>query len=129
MDRIIRRIRKQVAVARRTSGRRPAYPDALRAEAVKAADALLEAGYSHLRAAQALDLNPATLKSWQRRATGEHPRFSAAMLQVDVQAGSGSADEEGTPDRARRPVLYGPHGLRVEGLDVAAVAELLRRLS
>ena len=32
------------------------------------------------------------------------------------------------PAVARSLVVHGPHGLRVEGLDVAGVAELMRRL-
>jgi hypothetical protein len=32
-------------------------------------------------------------------------------------------------ERAGRIVVHGPHGVRVEGLDLAGVAELLRRLA
>jgi transposase-like protein len=124
MDILIRRVRRQLAAARRRSGGgRPHYPEELKAEVLVAASALYDSGCSHQAVARELDINPVTLSNWQRRAEELDDAEDAMMLPVDVMHDVDDVDGE-----HRAPVVYGPAGVRVEGLDVAGVAELLRRL-
>lgn len=87
---------------------------------------LKQRGVEYLRARQAagtplsavlreLGLRRETLAGWSApEETGERPRF----VPVTVEEAA-----------AGRVVVHGPGGLRIEGLDVAGVAELLRRLA
>lgn len=125
MQKLIRRVRRRLSAARRGSaGGRPHYPDELKSEALKAAAALHDAGYAHAAAARELDINPATLTNWQRRAEEDDGSEAATMLPVEMIPGEQSVTVE--PPQI---VVHGPAGVRVEGLDLADVAELLRRLS
>jgi len=125
MEKLIRRVRRQLAATRqRSAGGRPYYPEELKTETLTAAATLYEAGYSHLAASRELDINPVTLSNWQRRAEELDDAEAATMLPVDVVT-----EAEDVVDEPQSPVVYGPAGVRVEGLDVAGVAELLRRLS
>lgn len=124
MEKMIRRVRRQLAVARqRSAGGRPHYPEKLKSKTLTAAATMYEAGYSHLAAARELDINPVTLANWQRRAEELDDAEAAAMLPVDVVAG-----EQDVLAEPPQVVVHGPAGVRVEGLDVSGVAELLRRL-
>ena len=124
MEKLVRRIRKQLAAARRRSTGRPRYPRQLKAEVVVAAAGLHDAGYSHQAASRELDLNPVTLMNWIRKAASYGAEDDASMVEVSVVA-EGEALTQETPEL----VVHGPLGTRVKGLDVAAVAELLRRLA
>lgn len=123
MEQQILRVRARLAVARRRSVGRPQYPETLKLEAVQAAAALYGAGFSHLAAARELDLNPVTLTNWERAAASGGEPGTAAMLPVNVVPAVDAVE----PPRAE-PVVHGPLGVRVEGLDVEGIAELLRRL-
>jgi transposase len=82
-------------------------------------------GAAYLRARQAagarlsvvlreLGVRRETLARWSKPAAEARPRFVPVAV---VEAPGG------------RVVVHGPAGVRVEGLDVAGVAELLRRLA
>ena len=94
-------------------GRGRRYPEALKREAVEYLAERRGVGRGIDTTAAELDLPSNTLRIWAatpRRAT-------AGFVPVTI-VGEGS-----------RLVLHGPGGIRVEGLDVATLADLLRRLA
>lgn len=123
MEKFVRRIRKQLEAARQRSAGRTQYPSELKAEVVVAAAALQDAGSSRQAASRELGLNPVTLSEWQRKAASEDDGPDASMLPVAV------ITEREVLHNAQHPVVHGPLGVRVEGLDVEGVADLLRRLA
>ncbi len=95
----------------RGQGRR--YPEALKREAVEYLAERRSVGRGIDTAAAELDVPSNTLRIWAAT-----PRTaSTAFVPVKI-VGEGS-----------RIVLHGPGGIRVEGLDVATLADLLRRLA
>ena len=97
----------------RGAGRR--YPAELRRQGAAYLAARREAGGTVSAVLRELGVRRDTLAGWARP-TGapRKPRF----VPVTVVGGV-----------AGLIVVHGPHGVRVEGLDVAGVAELLRRLA
>ena len=73
--------------------------------------------------AEKLGINSATLYNWLRRPAPAH------FLPVAVVAESTELVAALEPAPGSQPVLIAPGGYRVEGLDLEAVAELLRRLA
>jgi transposase len=77
-------------------------------------------GISRTRACDELGLDWGNVHRWK---TGRDPRSTTSFRRVRVIA---------APDpvaaRAAQLVVHGPRGLRVEGLDVEGVVDLLRRL-
>ena len=103
------------AVARRGPiGPRLRYPPELRAVALAYARDRLAAGVGLKTVTKELSIGRHTLQGWLAA-----PEQAQAFRKVEV------IDE---PGRGGHLVVYGPRGLRIEGLDVAGVAELLRRL-
>lgn len=123
MEKIVLRIRKQLAAARRRSAGRTQYSHQLKGEVVAVATALQDVGHSRQSVSRELGLNPVTLADWVRKAATVGEETEASMLPVAVV----SADE--VPHDSQHPVVHGPLGVRVEGLDVEGVADLLRRLA
>lgn len=124
MEKSVRRIRKQLEAARQRSAGRTQYPRELKAEVVVAAAALQDGGSSRQAASRKLGLNPVTLADWQRKvSTVDSEGPDASMLPVAV------VSEREVLHNAQQPVVHGPLGVRVEGLDVEGVADLLRRLA
>lgn len=98
---------------RRGPGRR--YPPDLRRRGAEYLRARLAAGAPLSAVLRELGVRRETLAGWATPAeAGPSPRFVPVTV-VGPAAG--------------RIVVHGPSGLRIEGLDVAGVAELLRRLS
>lgn len=117
MNDAIREIRNQVRTHTRS---RPAtsvrYPAAVREAAVALARERTREGRSISRTAKELGLRPRTLWLWMRQ--GRAPRLRpVAVVTAPRDAG------------ATRAVLVTPQGFRVEGLDAAGLAVLLRELS
>ena len=109
-------LRSALAVADRNAVGR-AYPEPLRRAAVAFATAARRRGETIASIAATLGLPAITLQRWLRREQ-ESP-FRAAIIV-----------EPATPFPAGSPiVVHAPGGVRIEGLDVAGLAELLRRLA
>ena len=107
-------LRSALAVAER-SGVGRAYPIALRRAAAAHGISARDRGAPLTVVAAALGLPPITLQRWIQRE-------GASMFRSAVVV------EPAAPPSSPL-VVHGPRGLRVEGLDVAGVAELLRRLA
>jgi transposase len=103
-------------------GRTTPYPKKLRDEAVDYARERREQGTTWRLVAGELGIGIDSLTNWARLAErrGAKPEFrQVALKQAEVAvSGPGGA-----------LVVHGPGGVRVEGLDVAGLAELMRRLS
>ena len=103
-------------------GRTTPYPKKLRGEAVEYARERREQGATWKLVARELGIGIDSLMNWARAAgsSAGKPEFrQVALTQAEVAvSATGSA-----------LVVHGPGGVRVEGLDVASLAELLRRLS
>ncbi len=98
---------------RRGPGRR--YPAEVRKLGAEYLRGRLAAGGSTSAAVRELGVRRHTLARWAVTAAPEpRPRFVPVSV---VEAAGG------------RIVVHGPGGIRVEGLDVAGVAELLRRVA
>jgi predicted ABC-type transport system involved in lysophospholipase L1 biosynthesis ATPase subunit len=95
------------------------YPRQLRREALGYARRRQQAGDSLKSIGGRLGLRPQLLHYWQKTSNGVMRRVRIASAR----------DARATSLEAGRLVLLTPGGLRVEGLDVAGLAELLRALS
>jgi transposase-like protein len=92
-------------------GKRGRYPLALRAAVLEFADEAKRGGKSHRKVAAELGIGEQTLWAWRAA------RRDAAVVPVAIVEGEGSRE---------LVVECGP--LRVHGLDVETLAELLKRL-
>jgi transposase-like protein len=101
-------------------GRTTPYPAELRNEAVDYARERRGQGATWSLIAQELGLGIDSLTRWVELAGGRDD--AQPFRRVALKVGE-------PPAAAGTLVLHGPGGVRVEGLDVATVAELLRRLS
>jgi hypothetical protein len=102
-------------------GRTTPYPKKLRDEAVDYAQERRAQGATWGGIAQELGIGVDSLTKWARTAERSPavPAFRQVSLEQEVVASTAG----------RGLVVHGPGGVRVEGLDVASLAELLRRLS
>lgn len=96
---------------RRGAGKR--YPAEVRGQGAAYLAARRAAGVPMSAVLRELGLRRDTLARWVEQAPAARPRFVPVSV-VEEAAGI---------------VVHGPRGVRVEGLDVAGVAELLRRLA
>jgi hypothetical protein len=103
-------------------GRTTPYPQKLRDEAVQYAQERRAKGATWGLIAQELGLGVDSLTHWARGT--KRGRDVPGFRQVKLKQSTSAEGLAGS-----RLVVHGPGGLRVEGLDVAALAELLRRLS
>jgi len=94
----------------RTRGAGRPYDAGDRARVVEHAIARRREGAGIGAIAREVGVSSTTLYEWLRE-----PRFEAVEIVGRVQRGEGL-------------VVHGPHGVRVEGLSVAELADLLRRL-
>jgi len=112
------RIRTAVrGLGKRGPGRR--YPEALKREVLAYLAERRKAGRGHATVAVELGIPERSIKLWS-----EAPRPSGAPTFVAMTLGPAASDAP-----APRIVVHGPAGVRVEGLDVATLADLLRRLA
>lgn len=118
-------LREALAAAERGGSGRP-YPEALRRAAVEYRRAREHEGASLRSVATELGVNSASLLRWSRT-----PQQSSAPFRAIELVAPGQSDEIVMEPigRTSRIVVVGPRGVRVEGLSVAELAELLARLS
>jgi hypothetical protein len=110
------RLRGALATAERTGVGRP-YPEALRATAVEYRREREREGAALCEVARELGVSAVSLERWSRRSPERETSFRAIEL-------------VGEPMRRASPaVVHGPRGLRIEGLTVSEIAELIERLS
>ncbi len=96
---------------RRGPGRR--FPDELREKLIKYLGARRNAGGRLREIAQEVGVNWRTVARWLKPSAAIE-RFCPVEVVV--------------PPPVHRAVVRGPHGIVVEGLDLGAIAELIRRL-
>lgn len=122
LDKQAERFRVAVAAAG-PRGRTTAYPVELRDLAVGYVKARVAAGGSAGGACRELGIGTDTFRRWSAESTPAPARAIGAFRPVNLAAAAPVATQQ-----ANHIVVYGPSGLRIEGLDVAGLAELLRRL-
>lgn len=111
--------RKAVAEAGER-GRTTAYPLELRAIAVAYVEARTAQGVNGMAACRELGIGRDTFLRWRRSlATPPRPEDLPSFRPVEIAA----------PAAATALVVHGPLGLRIEGLDLASLAALLRTLA
>jgi transposase len=104
-------------------GRTTAYPLELRAIAVAYVEARTAQGVNGMAACRELGIGRDTFLRWRRSlATPPRPEDLPSFRPVEIAAPT-------APAAAATLVVHGPLGLRIEGLDVAALAALLRALA
>lgn len=91
-------------------GRGNAYPKTLRDEIIAYTRQQREAGVTLVTIGSELGVPWRSLSRWTARV--RRKRFARVELSVPVRA----------------LVVHGPHGIRIDGLDIDGVAELVRRL-
>jgi transposase len=110
------RLRGELATAERAGAGRP-YPEALRVAAVEYRREREREGAALRDVAAELGVSAVSLERWSRRRPEREASFRAIELVGEpVRRGS-------------QGVVHGPRGLRIEGLTVAEIAELVERLS
>lgn len=95
-------------------GRGRAYPEAFRVRVIAYVDARRAEGASARIAGEEIGMDWRTLLRWAPRSPPA--AFERVLVRDDMPAASSSL------------IVHGPCGMRIEGLDVASVVELLRRL-
>ena len=111
-------LREALAKADRSGAGSP-YPEELRRAAVAYRRQREREGVGVAAVAAELGVSGLSLARWSRTLERAEPRFRAVEVVVEAER----------LERARTVVVHGPRGLRIEGLSVAEVAELLGRLS
>ncbi len=112
----VERLRGALATAERAGAGRP-YPEELRVAAVDYRREREREGASVREVAGELGVSAISLERWSQRGRRREESFRAIEL-------------VGEPvRRASAVVVHGPRGLRIEGLTVAEIAELVERLS
>ena len=101
-------------------GKTTAYPNELRAIAVAYVEGRMAQGVNGMVPCRELGIGRDTYVRWKRSlATPTPPAELPSFRPVEI-----------TPAAATAPlVVHGPLGLRIEGLDIAALAALLRALA
>jgi hypothetical protein len=98
-------------------GRGRAYPKGLLEKLLSYTVARRRQGASIVEVASEVGINFRTLARWL--GARKTARFGRVVVAAPVTAAAAGAT---------RIVVHGPRGLRIEGLDLVAVAELLRRV-
>jgi transposase len=115
-------LRVALAKADRSGAGRP-YPPELRREAVAYVESRRQEGATRDEAASEIGVSTESIARWSARmVSGERVGFRQVVVMPHALVATGPAAKHG------RPIVHGPHGLRIEGLDVAGIAELLRSL-
>ena len=103
-------------------GRTTAYPTDLRERAVRYVRARIEQGGTMVAACEELGIGTDTFRRWRAAGSAATAPVTAAFRAVTITAPATPPVE--TP----LLVVHAPGGLRIEGLDLPSLAELLRRL-
>lgn len=109
-------LREALAKADRSGAGSP-YPEELRRAAVEYRRLREDEGAGVAEVAAELGVSGVSLARWSSKRERSESRFRAIEVVAEPLG------------RATAAVVYGPRGLRVEGLSVAEVAELIARLS
>lgn len=112
-ERTIEEIRTALVRTGGNSGR--SYPEAARMAALDWAERQGRKGMGLVPLASELGISPSTLRKWQQQR--REPSSTFCPVQV-VE-----------PSSSRGLVVHAPGGLRIEGLSIPELAELVRRLS
>jgi transposase-like protein len=120
---LVAHLRHALSVADRSGRGRP-YPAAIRREVIAYVSRQRAQGQSVALLAEELGLSPLTLGRWL-----EQPAHGAAMaLFRPVSLAAAAPAVEVLPARSSL-VVHGPGGLRIEGLDLDSLTQLVRRLA
>jgi transposase len=105
--------------------RRTRYPEALRRSAASYLKRRQEDGSNLVAVAQELGVDCSTLQRWSEQCLGEAMEESSrGMVPVVLRA------EAVAPEKTKATVVvHGPRGLRVEGLSVVQIAQLMEALT
>jgi hypothetical protein len=118
MEKTAERLRAIVANADRSGSGRP-YPSALRREVVAYVEARRRQGIGSVAAAREIGVSAFSVARWTSALRADvETGFRDVVLAEPLEAHFGPP----------RLVVYGPAGLRVEGLDIAVIAALWRSL-
>ena len=99
------------------------YPETLRREAVAYVETRCREGASRDAAARELGVSTVSVARWSAHlARSEEGGFRQVVVMSPCTVMPQVPGERG------QLVVFGPHGMRIEGLDMAGVAELWRRL-
>ena len=112
-----------VAAERKGAGR--AYPEGLRHSAARHWGERERGGDNLARVAAELGVSGTSLLRWSRR-FGAASGFRAVEV---IGVGAAMASGSDVAARSSTIVVHGPRGVRIEGLTVAEVADLVGRLS
>lgn len=121
------KLKRELAAHRRRNGsQRARTPTELKRRILAFADEARSAGWGWQEIAEAVGVHRKTFGSW-RSTAGATPATSMIPVEI-VDDGSVSRSSSSTDSR-RSVSVVSPSGWRVEGLDVASAATLLRSLS
>ena len=113
-------LREALAQARQQEPSRR-YPEPLRRAAAEYRQERAREGVGLHRAAKELGVSIMALLKWSRKLTGDTAKFHAIEIVPEPRRNDGKT--------SKSVVVHGPRGLRVEGLSVAEIAELMTRLT
>lgn len=116
-------LRAQLATAERSGAGKP-YPDRLRRQVAQYARAALSEGEAIEGVARDLGISAMSIKRWLVR-IGRGDGGSAELRRVEIVP---DRREAGTALAAAPLVVHGPGGLRIEGLTVPGLVQLMRAL-
>lgn len=116
-------LRAQLATADRTGAGKP-FPDRLRREVVQYARAAMSEGESIEGVARDLGISAMSVKRWFER-IGSRYSGAAELRRVEIVP---DRREAGMVLAAAPLVVHGPSGLRIEGLTLPGLVQLLRAL-
>jgi transposase len=113
----------------RASTGKPIFPAPLRARAVAWCNARKAEGRSVEQICRTLGIGSNTLRSWlkEKHSVSKAKRSTSTPTRSFVPVAVAASPSP--PVRESNFCVSGPGGIRIEGLDVASLAELLRRLS
>jgi len=128
------KLRASIANAERSGAGRP-YPLALRREVVAYVDERQQQGLGRVAAAREIGVSAFSVARWTAALGASPAGLDASTAALGAARSIGfrrvvlaEPIEIRAPSEPSRFVLHGPGGLRVDGLDVASLAELWRRL-
>ena len=119
-------VRNGREVIRRRSGRQK-FTVALRSQLLDRIIAMQAAGSSREEIAKSLGISPTSVRRWTEAATAASSRNEASTPVTVSRLAAVEVRQEATA-RAVVVTVSGPRGLRVEGLTMEQLAELIARL-
>jgi transposase len=117
-------LRERLATVERKGAGKP-FPTELRQAVVAYAAQGFAEGESIDATARALGISAMSIKRWTARLGQHRPACGAEMRRVEIVT---EHQQSKAMAAASEIVVHTPHGLRIEGLSLAAVAQLVRAL-